>query len=103
MALTYFADDLDLFFDDETHAVSCTYTPQGGSASTFNVIFNNEYYAIDGGEVGVESTEPTVTTKTSNISGASHGDTMVIDSVTYKIINIRPDNTGMTEIGLEKQ
>lgn len=100
---TYFADDLDTFFDDEAHAVSCTYTPQGGSATTFDVIFNNEFFAIDGGEVGVESTQPLAVTKSSNLTSASHGDSMVIDSVTYKIIAIRPDGTGMTEIGLEKQ
>ena len=27
---SYFTDDLDVFFDTDTHAVSCTHTPTGG-------------------------------------------------------------------------
>ena len=99
----YFATDLDVFFDADTHGIACVYTPQGGSASTITGIFNNEYYAMGGGEVDVESSQPVFYTKSGNLTTATHGDTMVIDSVTYKIINIRPDETGMTEVALEKQ
>ena len=70
----YFASDLDVFFD-----------------------------TMGGGEVDVESSQPVFYSKASNLSSASHGDSMVINSVTYKIINIRPDETGMIEVVLEKQ
>lgn len=100
---SYFTDDLDVFFDTDTHAVSCTYTPTGGSATTIKGIFNNEYYSLPGGEVDVESSQPVFYTKATNLSSVAHGDTMVIDSVTYHVINVRPDETGMTEVALEKQ
>tara|TARA_R110000803_G_scaffold96314_2_gene164440 strand:- start:486 stop:794 length:309 start_codon:yes stop_codon:yes gene_type:complete len=99
----YFASDLDVFFDTDTHGIDCVFTPSGGSATTIKGIFNNEYYAMGGGEVDVESSQPVFYSKASNLSSASHGDSMVINSVTYKIINIRPDETGMIEVVLEKQ
>ena len=42
---------------------------------------------MGGGEVDVESSQPVFYSKASNLSSASHGDSMVINSVTYKIIN----------------
>jgi hypothetical protein len=99
----YFASDFDTFFDTDTHGINCVYTPSGGSATTIVGIFNNEYYAMPGGEVDIESSQPVFYTKSSNLSNATHGETMVINSITYKIINVRPDETGLTEVALEKQ
>ena len=45
----YFASDLDVFFDTDTHGIDCVFTPSGGSATTIKGIFNNEYYAMGGG------------------------------------------------------
>jgi len=97
------ASDLSAFFDTDAHGVSATFTPSGGSASTINVIFNNEYELIDVGGVGVESSAPVVTCKSSDLTGIAQGDQFVISSITYKARIVRPDGTGITEIVLEKQ
>jgi hypothetical protein len=97
------ASDLASFFDTDSHGSVATYTPSGGSASSINVIFNNEYILVDEGEVGVNSTIPVITCRTSDVSSVAMNDTFVIDSVTYKSKIIRPDGTGVTEIQLEKQ
>ena len=95
--------DLNAFFDTDAHGSTVTYTTSGGSASTINRIFNNEFELVDIGDVGVESNIPILTVKTSDVSSVAQGDTFVIDSVTYKSVIIRPDGTGITEIVLEKQ
>jgi len=97
------ASDLASFFDTDAHGTSLSFTPDGGSTSTINGIFNNEYELIDVGENGVESTVPILTVRSSDVPGLVQGDSFVIDSVTYKSVIVRPDGTGITEIQLEKQ
>ena len=97
------ASDLSSFFDTDSHGSVATYTPSGGTGSSVNVIFNNEYVLVDEGDVGVNSTLPVITCKTSDVSSIAIDDSFVIDSVTYKAKIIRPDGTGVTEIQLEKQ
>ena len=58
------ASDLASFFDTDTHGTAVTYTPSGGSGTSINVIFNNEYLMIDEGETGVSSTLPVITCRT---------------------------------------
>ena len=95
--------DLNAFFDTDTHGTTVTFTPNGGSSSTINGIFNNEYELVDIGEHGVESSIPLLTVKSSDVTNISQGDAFTINSVSYKAVVIRPDGTGVTEIQLEAQ
>ncbi len=97
------ASDLASFFDTDGHGSVASYTPSGGSASSINVIFNNEYVLIDEGDVGVNSTLPVITCRTTDVSSVAIDDSFVISAVTYKAKIIRPDGTGVTEIQLEEQ
>ena len=97
------ASDLASFFDTDTHGTVVTYTPSGGSGTSINVIFNNEYLMIDEGETGVSSTLPVITCRTSDVSSVAIDDTFLIGSTTYKAKIIRPDGTGVTEIQLQEQ
>ena len=97
------ATDLLGFFDTNAHGTSLTYTPSGGSASTIKGIINDEFQLVDVGEVGVESSMPVLTVRSSDVSGIAQGDDFTIDSVNYKSKIIRPDGTGITEIVLQKQ
>ena len=78
-----------------------------GTTATFNSssisgIFDNEFVESDGGlEAGIGYTVTRFICKTSDVSGASFGDTITIDSVAYKIREIRPDGTGMAELIIE--
>jgi hypothetical protein len=94
------ADRLVLLSD---FGADCTYTPTGGVAKTIKTILQNEYYSVDAGSVAVEVNQPIAVIRTSDASGIAHQDTMVIDSITYKVVNIRPDGAGMTEVQLEQQ
>ena len=83
--------------------VNCTYTPSGGSATTIKAILLNDYYSVEAGSVAVEMNQPIAVIRTADAASIAHGDTMVMDSVTYKVNNIRPDGTGISEIQLEEQ
>ena len=84
------ASDLASFFDTDTHGTAITFTPSGGSASTIDVIFNNEYVLVDEGDVGVSATVPVITCRTADVPSVAINDTFVINSVTYKSKIIRP-------------
>ena len=90
-------NDLDIFLDDDEFAVEITF--DGG---TVLGIFDNEFAVAVEGEIGIESATPQVLVKDSDIAGATHGQTMTIDSVVYKIIGIHPDGTGLTLILLSE-
>jgi len=95
------ADDRLIMLSD--FGVDCTYTPSGGSPSTIKTIFLNEYYSVDAGTVGMEMSQPIAVIRTADAPNLAHNDTFVVNSVTYKSVNVRPDGTGMTEVALEQQ
>jgi len=83
--------------------VSVTYTPSGGSASTITGIFDHEYQAVQGGgEVAFAVEQPKVLVRTSDVSSAAEGDTVVIAGVTYTVTVVMIDGTGFTDLALEK-
>lgn len=98
-----FVEDFSEFYDTDDFAVSATYTPQGGSASTITGIFDNEYQMIDAGSVGVSGATPVFECATASVSSAAPGDSLVIAAVTYLIVEVMPDGTGVTALVLEKQ
>ena len=115
MALEFDAD-FDSYFDDSYgHGVQATYTPSGSSASTIKVILEDEYLSVDGLTVGVEGSTSVAYCKTKDESAASHGDTLAFAAITdldgntlkaaktYAVINVQPDNTGITVLILQEQ
>lgn len=95
------SSDLTNYFVTDEHAVSATYTVQGGTGTTINGIFDNEYYEDPSGEVGLESSQPQFTCKTTDVSSASNGDTLVVSSTTYTVRSVQDDGTGITLLILE--
>jgi hypothetical protein len=83
--------------------VDCTYTPEGGSPIVIKCILLNDYYSVETGTVAVEVNQPMAVIRTADAPSIAHGDTMVIDAKTHKVVNIRPDGTGISEIQLEEQ
>ena len=115
MALEFDAD-FDGYFDASFgHGVSATYTPSGGSATTIKVIIEDEYLSVDGLTVGVEGSTPVAYCKTKDVSSAAHGDTLAFaaqttksgtqfkGAVTYEVVGVQPDATGITALVLEQQ
>lgn len=90
------------FFETTDFAQSVTYTPSGGSSVSILGIFDNEFSLNDISEMGYQNMNPYITCKTSDVNNATNGDTFVISSVTYYVIGVQPDGTGITRIILSK-
>lgn len=90
-----FEEDLSPFFNTAEFADAATV---GGVA--VDGIFDNGYQAALGGLM--ESTGPTFTAATADLSSAVDGTTVAIGGVHYKVMNNQPDGTGVTVLSLEK-
>ena len=74
----------------------------GGNGASFNGVFDNGDGLVDpGGPVGVASGDPQFVCRTSDVSSAAEGDSLVTGSVDYTIRDVIDDGTGMTTLMLE--
>ncbi|PTR17498.1 hypothetical protein C8R31_101662 [Nitrosospira sp. Nsp2] len=89
-----FAEDLSVFFDTDEFADAVTYNgaPLAG-------IFDNAYFEGQ----GIQGSQPVFTCPTADVASARHGDLLVRAGVTYKVVGVEPDGTGITLLRLEKQ
>lgn len=71
------------------------------ASTTISGIFDNEYIGVPSGDIDVESASPAFTCQTSDVPSADHGDTLVVNSVTYTVRGVQPDGTGITVLLLE--
>jgi hypothetical protein len=102
-----FAADLDTMFDTDEHAQDATYIRSGYPSTAIPIILYREYSDPQGvGTAGVSASAPIATCKTSDVSGASRGDTLATlvngVSVTYKVTEVLPDGTGVTLLRLSE-
>lgn len=88
-------DDLPTFFAD--HGVDATW-----NATTFKVIFHHEYEAAVLFSVEIESRNPFMEARDTDIAGMVHGNTVTIDGVAYKVKNIQPGDMGTSIVILSK-
>ena len=97
------SDDRADFLNTSDFGLAGTYTPNGGSASTVNGIFDKPSSSIplDTGEVDVDSNTPTFLCETSDVASAASGDTLTVSSVGYTVIGVQEDGQGMTNLVLE--
>jgi hypothetical protein len=94
------AQDLLNFFDTETHGITASISIDGTS-SNISVIINNEYFDIPGDSVDIVGSQPVVHCRSTDVSGVDTSDTITISGITYNIVNIQPDNTGVTVLVLQ--
>ncbi len=92
--------DLENFFDTETHGITATVTING-TGSSIKVIINKEYFAIPGESVDVTGFQPMVHCRTQDITGIDTDDTITVDGVTFNITEIQDDGTGVTVLILQ--
>jgi len=93
------ATDRAGFFDPADFGVTATYN----GTTSVNGIFDNAYFEVAAGEAGIQSTHPVFWCRTADIPSPTHNQTLIISSVTYKIVGVEPDSTGITQLMLEKQ
>lgn len=76
-----------------------------GSASPVAIqgMYIDDYFEIlNGTSTGVESTQPAFLARDIDTTGVRHGDTVLIGSVTYTIVGVKPHGvTGLVALQLE--
>ena len=87
--------DLDTFFSD--FGVDAVW-----NVTTFKVIFHNAYEAVTLFGLDIESKNPYVEAKDSDVVGIAQGNTFTVNATAYKVIGIQPDGTGITILTLSK-
>lgn len=97
------ASDLAAIMNVEEFAVAVVYTPSGGSATTINVIFDNETIPVDtGGFVPVHEERPRVTCRTQDVQSIGEGDSFTISGVSFTVRVWTHDGVGVTTVHLER-
>ena len=70
-----------------------------GTTATITALLRNEYVEVEvDGEVGVESSAPFITCRSSDVPSIAQGDTIDVSGTTYTVVEVMPDNVGMTEL-----
>jgi hypothetical protein len=97
-----FSENLAEFFSNDDFGVMASYTPKNGATITINGIFDAEYLAVDGdGSVGVSCNTPIFGCKTADVINP-HLATLVVNSKSYKVMEHRPDGTGISTLVLQE-
>ena len=93
-----------IYFDTDDFGSSATFTDvSAGTSSTVKGIFDKDSQEIVGmSDVGLIEDVPTFHCVSTDVTSAVFDDTLLVDSVTYKIKKIEPDGTGMTKLTLSK-
>jgi len=94
------AADRAVFVNPSDFGVAATY-----DGAALNGIFDSDYFAAElGARVAVEGARLRFVCRSADLAdGGVHGKTVVIASTSYKVREVHPDGTGMTELVLEKQ
>jgi len=87
--MAFWIDDLDAFFSD--FAIDALWKGVG-----VKCIFHNEHEAVALFSGEVESANPYVEVKSSDVEGVAHGDSFEVNGTEYSVAGIRPDSTGIT-------
>ena len=84
------------FYNDRDFAVAATLTDvSAGTTSTVKGNFDNESALVEVGEIDIDETAPQFECAYSDVSSAVEDDTLLVGSVTYKIVgSVIRDVTG---------
>jgi len=97
------ATELAIFFDVDDFGTAATYTPDGGSASTVNGIFDDPQASRNATDLlDITIPAPQFVCRTSDVASVAEGDALVVNSVSYTIRVVLTDGTGVTTLLLEK-
>lgn len=91
-----FAEDISAFINPTEHATSVSV---GGVV--VSAIFSNGYALGNVGMLGMASSQPSITLKTSDVPASPVGSAVLIGSASYLVAAHEPDGTGMSRLLLE--
>lgn len=96
-------NDLDAFMDSEAgFAREVIVTGSTYGPLTIKGIFDERVPVVNDYTGEVESTLSAITVKTSDIPDVRPHDTVAVGLVTYEVIEIEPDGTGLTTLTLNR-
>jgi hypothetical protein len=97
-----FTENLALFFDQSEHAVAVVIKTAAGAAvvRTISGIFSTPQQDVAIFDAEVEGNLPFLTCRTSDLSGVTHANTMLINSVLYRVVKVEADGTGVSTVQL---
>lgn len=93
-----FAEDFTPFFQTLDFATAAIYTPDGGSPTTVNGIYDHAYVEVN----MVQAERPIFICETANVAGVAKGDALSVDGTDYLVVEPQPDGTGEMTLVLEE-
>ena len=94
-------DAMRLEFLQDWGDTSATFTDTSATtSSTITALLKREYFAETAGDVTVESSQPVAVVRSSDVTNVAHDDTLAISGTTYTVVEVLPDNEGMTHLRL---
>ena len=95
------SDDLGAVYFDTALGFAVLATTSGGG--TVPGILQQDYFAADpGGSVTIQSSQPVFRAESSGVTGIDHGHTLTIGGVGYQVVEVQPDESGVTDLRLHK-
>ena len=92
---------LDTTIDSDVFLADFGVTALYNGTTSITVIFDNAYEAVEMNGVIMEARGPQAQCKTTDVPNAAHGDTLLINTVTYTVHEVQPDGTGFTTLMLK--
>ncbi len=83
-------------------AETVIYTKFGSSPVNIQVMYDAEHRFVDPDTGDIRTAEPKVTAATKNTEGATHRDLFTISGQVFRVREVMPDGSGVTEIFLTK-
>lgn len=97
--------DRALFVDADEFGASVSWQVGVAAAVTVSGIFDADYNLLTNPllDEGMEGASPRLLLPSADLpAGAGHGDTLTIAAVSYTVVEIKPDGTGMSEVRLQE-
>lgn len=88
-------ENLDLFLDGLD---SLTVTFQTSHARNVKAFFDNAFLDKSIGETALDSTQPRLTCKSSDLMGVARETLVLVSGKTYSVMQIQPDGTGFSTV-----
>lgn len=98
--------DRALFVSSDDFGVSATWTSDAGTSAPFDCIFDDTFIALSAGDIDftAEGGSVRVEMRSSDVpADAAHDDTLAIGANNYRVVEFKPDGTGMTIVRLMEQ
>lgn len=96
--------DRRLFVEEDDFAVGVSWVHSGGTA-TFPAIFDAEYQLLTSPylEGGAEGSTPQIHMCSADVPATgAQGDTVAVNATSYRVVEFKPDGTGMTVVRLQE-